>query len=130
MPANKKTTTNKNTKKAPQKRTASVEGKREPAKKNGSGKNPRGENAEQMNFMTQLAPYIIAVIAILFGVCMYAGDKAGIIGGAMNKLFIGLSGKLYLYEEQRRRNGGQKALHSRRSLRLRFNGVPRIRRRC
>ena len=93
MPANKKNTTNKNTKKSSTKKTSPEGTKRDVASKKNEANGAKRKDDEN-SFMSQLAPYIIAVVAILFGVCMYAGSKAGIIGGGMNKLFIGLSGRL------------------------------------
>lgn len=90
MPANKKNNSKKNVKKSTTKKSNSTNVKREAPKKNDS----RGSSAKESGFIAQLTPYIIAVVAILFGVCMYAGDKAGIIGGAINKLFLGLSGNV------------------------------------
>ena len=93
MPANKKNT-KKNTKKSAPDKTSTGGAKKDIKNKNHAGNSPRSGNVNENSFMSQLAPYIIAVVAILFAVCMYAGDKAGIIGGGMNKLFIGLSGRL------------------------------------
>jgi len=86
MPTNNKNNSKKNTKKTNVKKNTAVSSKREAVKKN--------DTSRSSEFISQLTPYIIAVLAILFGVCMYAGDKSGIIGGAINKLMRGLSGNV------------------------------------
>ncbi len=40
----------------------------------------------------QLLPYVMVVAAVFFAVCMFAGNGAGFIGGAIRSLFIGLNG--------------------------------------
>lgn len=43
-------------------------------------------------FAYQLAPFIVIVAAILVAVCMYAGDGAGIVGGAIRNFLLGMNG--------------------------------------
>ena len=43
-------------------------------------------------FWSQLTPYIIGVVAVFVGVCIYAGGNAGIVGGWIRSLLLGLSG--------------------------------------
>ncbi len=44
------------------------------------------------SFLSQLTPYILGVVAIFVGVCIYAGGSAGIVGGWIRNLLLGLNG--------------------------------------
>lgn len=50
------------------------------------------ENRETSGFAAQLTPYLLIIIAIFTAICMFAGDGAGIIGGAIRKFLLGISG--------------------------------------
>ncbi len=68
-------------------------------KKTGAAKNaptrkrtPEPRHDDTPSFASQLTPYIIAVLAIFVGVCIYAGDSAGVVGGAIHNVLLGLNG--------------------------------------
>ena len=67
----------------------SVNQKRVSAKKKEMKKD---KEKSAQSFTAQIAPYILGVVAIFLGVCMYAGDNAGVIGGLIHDLFVGLAG--------------------------------------
>ncbi|MBR4933220.1 MAG: hypothetical protein IKZ03_02065, partial [Clostridia bacterium] len=43
-------------------------------------------------FLSQLTPYIMGVVAVFLGVCIYAGGNAGIVGGWIRGVLLGLVG--------------------------------------
>ena len=64
------------------------------------GKKASGGTAEagkksaqsQSSFAAQLAPFIVIVFAVLIAICMFAGDGAGLIGGAIRSFLLGING--------------------------------------
>jgi len=49
-------------------------------------------DSSQPSFSSQLLPYIMIVVAVFTAVCMFAGNGAGLIGGAIRSFFLGMSG--------------------------------------
>ena len=70
--AEKKKTTKKSTAKSGKRSTK--------GKSSASNQREIKKDKAAQSFTYQLAPYILGVVAIFLGVCMYAGDNAGVIG--------------------------------------------------
>ncbi len=49
-------------------------------------------HGDRNGFLSQLTPYIIGVVAVFVGVCIYAGGNAGIVGGWIRTLLLGMNG--------------------------------------
>lgn len=62
------------------------------SKRSVAAKKSRRSDKAQSSFAMQLTPFIVAVAAILVAVCMFAGDGAGIVGGAIRAFLLGLFG--------------------------------------
>ncbi len=58
------------------------------AARNAVQKEERGDSS----VTSQLLPYFMIVAAVFVAVCMFAGDGAGVVGGAIRSLFLGLNG--------------------------------------
>lgn len=69
--------------------TKNAAGKKELPKK---VKRSGDAETSEASFASQLLPYIMVVVAIFTAVCMFAGNGAGIIGGAIRAFFLGMSG--------------------------------------
>ena len=82
-------TKKKTASRSPARKTAAKKPTRQTAK---SSKTVKTEKPRESRFATQYAPYLMIVIAILVGVCLFAGDDIGVVGGFMKKFFLGMNG--------------------------------------
>lgn len=94
----------KNTSSQPKKRSGEVRRTQETKNKSGAvseikkkdrsatGAGALKKGRTESSATMQLLPYFMVVAAIFVGVCMFAGDGAGVVGGAIRSLLLGLNG--------------------------------------